>query len=87
MGWSNGSSLAETLWKRIENTLMANDVPSTSKQQLARDIVDLFESYDADTVCNESYNLIEAANYGVCPKCEGQSEDGVCRSWYCRKSN
>jgi hypothetical protein len=43
MGWCTGSGIAEELWENIREY-----IPPDKRQELAKRIVDLFSSYDAD---------------------------------------
>ena len=43
MGWCTGSAIAEDLWENIKGY-----IPLDKRHELAKHIVDLFSSYDAD---------------------------------------
>jgi len=45
MGWCRGSEIAENVW-----TTVRRFVPTCSRQQVARKIIDIFENHDADTM-------------------------------------
>ena len=45
MGWCSGSEIAEDVW-----TVVRRFIPTGSRQQVARKIVDIFENNDADTM-------------------------------------
>ena len=46
MGWSSGSYLANDVWNKIKEY-----IPKDEKQKVAKEILDLFENYDADDWC------------------------------------
>lgn len=55
MGWASGSYLAEDIWYSIEEY-----IPKKKRQEVAKIIVDKFQSEDADDWCIEEDSL-----YGI----------------------
>ena len=53
MGWARGSELADTIWG-----IVSKHIPDDKKQEVARKIINEFESYDCDTMyeCEELQN-------------------------------
>jgi hypothetical protein len=49
MGWSGGTSLAEEVWSKVRKY-----VPKNSRETVAREVIKLFEDYDADGWCRET---------------------------------
>ena len=43
MGWATGSGIAEELWRKFKEY-----IPAEYYKELSRDILETFESYDAD---------------------------------------
>lgn len=44
MGWSSGSDIAEDIWRQVRKY-----VPDNKQKALARRIIKVFESHDADS--------------------------------------
>lgn len=44
MGWTSGARIAEDVWKAV-----VEHIPDTNKEEVAREIVKIFSSEDADT--------------------------------------
>jgi len=67
MGWASGSELADEVW-----ALFREHVPEASRKNVAKQLVDLFEGHDCDTM-QECERLMKDAGregYG-----EDESED------------
>lgn len=45
MGWASGSAIAESVWDSVRKY-----IPKAKRQKVAREIVDVFESEDCDTM-------------------------------------
>ncbi len=45
MGWCGGSALAESVW-----AIVRKYVPKNRRKEVARELIDLFEGEDADTM-------------------------------------
>ncbi len=69
MGWASGSGLAEDVWTTIREI-----VPEKKRQQIARKIVDAFESYDCDTI-QEAEQLWDDCKFKECEDCGTRLED------------
>ena len=50
MGWATGSEIAEVTWSKINKWL-----PEEKKGEVALEIVELYESYDCDTMYDCSF--------------------------------
>lgn len=46
MGWASGSALADDVW-----ALFRDYVPKKYREHAARELIDLFEDNDCDTMC------------------------------------
>jgi len=55
MGWASGSILAEEIWD-----LLGPFVPARKRKELARELVELFEGHDCDTM-DEAVDLMKDA--------------------------
>lgn len=55
MGWASGSQIAEEVW-----LLFKGYVPKKDTRMIAKELVDLFEGYDCDTM-DEAEELMRAA--------------------------
>lgn len=55
MGWSGGSYVAEQVWDLIKDF-----IPKNKKKKVAREIIDIMEDQDCDTI-DEAEELCEAA--------------------------
>jgi hypothetical protein len=55
MGWSRGSEIAAEVWDLVKEF-----VPPKKRKSIAKQIVDLFEDNDCDTMY-EAEDLVEAA--------------------------
>jgi hypothetical protein len=55
MGWSRGSEIAAEVWDLVKEF-----VPTKKRKSIAKQIVDLFEDNDCDTMY-EAEDLMEAA--------------------------
>jgi len=49
MSWSTGADIAENLWEDI-----VEYIPENKKKIVAKKIINIFESYDCDTMCETS---------------------------------
>jgi hypothetical protein len=63
MGWSSGSQIAEDVWSVIEK-----QIPKAKRKKVAREIVNIFEANDCDTM-DEAEDLMEAADFPRCDIC------------------
>lgn len=57
MGWSSGSELAGNIWG-----LISNYIPEDKKKEVAKDLIQLFEYRDCDTL-HECRDLMLDAGY------------------------
>jgi hypothetical protein len=55
MGWASGSELAEEVWE-----LVREYIPKRKREQVAKDLVNIFEDHDCDTM-EEAELLMEDA--------------------------
>jgi len=55
MGWASGSAIAETVWDAVRK-----HIPKDKRQKVAREIVEVFESEDCDTM-DEARRLMKDA--------------------------
>ena len=71
MGWCGGASIAESVWE-----LVRKHIPKNKREKIAGEIVDIFESEDADTMY-EAAQLMEDAgrDYEEDDEDEGEDED------------
>ena len=56
MGWSDGSNLAENVWR-----IVAPFIPDEYQKRVANLIVDQFERHDAEFGNGEAPQIVEAA--------------------------
>lgn len=55
MGWASGSAIAESVWDSVRK-----HIPKDKRQKVAREIVEVFESEDCDTM-DEARRLMKDA--------------------------
>ena len=75
MGWSGGSLIAERVWQLVQVY-----VPGDCRERIAREIIDIFEDEDADTM-EEARTLWADANMPKCSQCGSTAvfRDGTCK--------
>lgn len=64
MGWASGSSIADSVWDAIKKY-----IPKDKKLEVAKDIVEIFENQDCDTMHEtQLWDIVKKK----CPKCKGE---------------
>ena len=78
MGWTNGSEIAEDLWRTFRQF-----VPEAKRPALAREIIERFEAEDCDTMDEATMLQEDAAKYEEAVHYVGSHSCTTCTNRLC----